>query len=861
MQYPHGKGITGGHWLPNMLLEDSDINFISESQYTNFLISAISSISSGFTSGRSRVLRGMEIYVNSLMTLKLTAGASLSSEGYYLSPDGTWEFVDSEGDFFGVVIPSDTLVAIQNADPTNPRIDIIEIRPIRLNDNQKNRQFKDPITGLITTSLMNTRYTYSYEFHVISGTPMASPVAPSKTDGWIKLAEISVASGVTSLSNVDILTYNGSSAWTTDSYSTYPPDTNTNIYISLLEDYDDTLRQMSLIPSDLKGRNVIVAISISSGSVVTYPETLSFDINNGNIHFNYSGFNSKISASTGLLFDITCDNANVLFDSGIYFDSVKLSNSNNNSTVTFRSGYTPYINDASTDTPAIEVSGFSQVNFGASFSNNINVVSGKLTNFLYFTNCIHISKIPTMKLHYTDVDYLMYLNYCTVAGIALEYAYNTTKVLNPESSMYSILDGIPLLKYPTSGDLTINTVNYITSLGLTYSLPEITPPPKNLVYRRYSSLEILMNATQTNYHISQPDKSIMNYNGSLSTEGTSGGAYITCPSVKLIPEFEPISGTWANDIGNCPTNEVSINDASTYVAGRASDYNGQVVNISTGHPYNTPAASNSGLATHASYTNAGDMFAVSYTDSPYIKCYTQSGDTFTDYPVNNLVESVALIAIAQDLTLLAVVYTSDLSKIHFFENTGSAFTDYGSVWDSGVDIRDITFSSNHRFIVGFTNGTATVIRYSGTSYFTEGTVNIALSPGNATSSAGMLFFSRDDKYFYALDNHPTGNNWQVFERSGRVDKTGLLIPTGIKRAIFYSGSEYIVADGGDIYHFNGTSYELVDSFSTSIYHRDSVSANGLYRTHDGNTYERVDGYDRIKWNMIKQSPDGSITLS
>jgi hypothetical protein len=71
------------------------------------------------------------------------------------------------------------------------RIDTVEIRLYEVPGDQDTRAFKDPITGAISYSSVYTTNEIKIEAQVIAGTP-GSGVAPTKTSGWIKIAEIQV---------------------------------------------------------------------------------------------------------------------------------------------------------------------------------------------------------------------------------------------------------------------------------------------------------------------------------------------------------------------------------------------------------------------------------------------------------------------------------------------------------------------------------------------------------------------------------------------------------------------------------------------------------------------------------------------
>ena len=105
------------------------------------------------------------------------------------------------------------------------RIDIIQARLVETDYDTEQRAFKDPQTEAITYQDVPTKTRYELEVAVVKGTEGAG-VAPSKTSGWVKLAEVFVAAG----NNVSILDANISNitaTLSTESNSSWTTDTNT----------------------------------------------------------------------------------------------------------------------------------------------------------------------------------------------------------------------------------------------------------------------------------------------------------------------------------------------------------------------------------------------------------------------------------------------------------------------------------------------------------------------------------------------------------------------------------------------------------------------------------------------------------
>ena len=217
MKLGNSKGVKTGVWFPNEMLHADDINFVGEGTYQNatdlLAILAEQGVATGTT--KDIVLSGLLLEWNNLLTSDLRAGMAISYSGYYLTSDGTWGFQASAGDIFSVVTGADQSVAVV-AGGAQDRYDTIEVRPIQTKYDAKSRAFKDPVTGLVTSASIETKIEYGYEFQVLEGTEGGSPVAPTHTAGWIKIAEVHVIASATDIVQSDIKDVRDSDSWTTE---------------------------------------------------------------------------------------------------------------------------------------------------------------------------------------------------------------------------------------------------------------------------------------------------------------------------------------------------------------------------------------------------------------------------------------------------------------------------------------------------------------------------------------------------------------------------------------------------------------------------------------------------------------------
>lgn len=331
MKLSESKSIKTGKWYPNEILMDEDINHLGLTTYQN-LVDLWSLKAHQKT--QSEILDGLVLTPKSSMTLTLSAGAAISFEGTYLEDD-VWGFVPEEGKAFIVINPEDMDIAIAAADSSNSRIDTIEIRPVEIPYNSKTRQFKDPITGTITSSLVQTRNTYGFEVHVLTGTPGYS-TAPAKTDGWIKLAEVYVSSMTSVISTAKIAGYHDTELWTIDLEVTHSFRVlYEDISITLSGGYDhrNFMRQFSYIPSNLNGHTLTLRPGASDPVSIINPSILSISrFYNGTLKLSSYNNNGYSINNNGTL-EISIKNGHLILDDIQIFTSI-LFNGNKSSTLT-----------------------------------------------------------------------------------------------------------------------------------------------------------------------------------------------------------------------------------------------------------------------------------------------------------------------------------------------------------------------------------------------------------------------------------------------------------------------------------------------------------------------------------------------
>lgn len=231
MKLSDSRGIKTPLWYTNELLREDDINSIGQMNY-QLVVDKYSAMLASRSSGVAYVVGGVDIHWSTACTVVLKSGIAVSKTGAYLESD-TWGFVPSVDKAFVVSVPEDALIGLTVGGALD-RIDTIQIRPIENTYNSKSRNFKDPVTGLITTALVNTRKEYGYEFMVLVGTQSVTPTAPVVTPGWIKLAEVYVAAGASVLSESNIKCFTDSSLWTSSSNATVEMKSATELPNSIM---------------------------------------------------------------------------------------------------------------------------------------------------------------------------------------------------------------------------------------------------------------------------------------------------------------------------------------------------------------------------------------------------------------------------------------------------------------------------------------------------------------------------------------------------------------------------------------------------------------------------------------------------
>ena len=165
-------------------------------------------LNSKFVTDRDIVCMGMDVEESSPASMSVAIKVD-TTKGYGLAMTDDGETIYLSG--------NDT-VAIAAADPGSARIDTVSIKLDHDDADNAYRWFRTTGSGL-SSSLVATREDHGYALTVAEGTP-GSGVAPATPAGYMKLAEVTVGAGVTSILNANIDDADSSDSWTTEADAT-----------------------------------------------------------------------------------------------------------------------------------------------------------------------------------------------------------------------------------------------------------------------------------------------------------------------------------------------------------------------------------------------------------------------------------------------------------------------------------------------------------------------------------------------------------------------------------------------------------------------------------------------------------------
>jgi hypothetical protein len=198
MQLSGGRGIKAGQFYSNEQADSADINFIAQETYQNEIELLAMIANSGDIDDPSTTDMVVAGLLNSLVSglnVTLSAGAAVSFSGTYFDPLLASPFAATAGKIFGVINPSDQVIAFAPNAGANTRYDIVEIQPVINSYNTQARQFADPVTHQINAANVSTRYEFGINIVVKAGNAAIAHTYPTTDAGYIKVLEVAVAPG------------------------------------------------------------------------------------------------------------------------------------------------------------------------------------------------------------------------------------------------------------------------------------------------------------------------------------------------------------------------------------------------------------------------------------------------------------------------------------------------------------------------------------------------------------------------------------------------------------------------------------------------------------------------------------------
>lgn len=134
------------------------------------------------------------------------------------SIDGVTNVDDLES-YKPLVLLTDQTITVPAADPSNPRIDIVEVRVDRRAENNISRDVFNAGTSSFLPTLVNKTLSFvldgltsvngSSPINYKTGTPAGSPVAPATSTGYVKIGEVLVGAAAASIAENKITDLRG----------------------------------------------------------------------------------------------------------------------------------------------------------------------------------------------------------------------------------------------------------------------------------------------------------------------------------------------------------------------------------------------------------------------------------------------------------------------------------------------------------------------------------------------------------------------------------------------------------------------------------------------------------------------------
>ena len=320
------------HVLDNEIIKANDFEFAFEQLVEN-------------------VSKATQMFLESTQDFVIN-GKVIPAIGMNVSVSPIYGVCKSTGKPFGRTETTDETIGF--AGSTSGRIDIIEVQgDWETYDNQQ-RAFNDPDTDVQTYQYVDTKKLMKPVYRVVEGVEGAG-VAPDKDVGWVKLAEVSIRAGATSILATDIHNITADVAgmdnedWTNEEDITYNigyiSDVNARFRVQHEEDGTHSENSIGAFALDIgTGTNQINGNILPIGGAVTIPSQAAISstdsiyaviikavnvittLYNNYLKFGTYGFEGEVQISASDTSDVL-DNPLKLSADGLGNATVKIGNS------------------------------------------------------------------------------------------------------------------------------------------------------------------------------------------------------------------------------------------------------------------------------------------------------------------------------------------------------------------------------------------------------------------------------------------------------------------------------------------------------------------------------------------------------
>lgn len=215
-----------------------------------------------------------------------------------------WYDDEAESDAYApvvkpIVVPVAVTTTLAAHDATNPRIDLICLAPGTTEEDSQSRNVIDPTSGSVSAQSVDKKVRNFYMLSVTTGTPAASPSAPSTPSGYIAIAQVRVpaVSGAVTITDVRPLLQISEDLVTpppTEYHEGWVPGTSTELQVTASSPASMVL-QVAAGSADVRGTRVqipaatTVTIGASHASLTRYDLVVVYDTGTVGVYAGTAG--------------------------------------------------------------------------------------------------------------------------------------------------------------------------------------------------------------------------------------------------------------------------------------------------------------------------------------------------------------------------------------------------------------------------------------------------------------------------------------------------------------------------------------------------------------------------------------------